>query len=151
MQDHWCVCVGGGGGGAERSKICQTLTTQAIFRPPRGSFWPFEIWLCLLLSADGTRLISIIGAINKRWKELFNQLLNRSSSVNISALYQFPEQPVEVEFDNPHSMDELKKALKQMSSGKAYGKDGILGEVCKALGEKVLYAFHSVIHHHLRR
>ena len=94
-----------------------------------------------MLSADGATLIKDKAAINMRWREHFSQLLNRPSSVDQSALDQVPQQQAIEELDNPPSMDEMKKAIKQMSCGKASGKDGIPAEVYKALSDEALQAW----------
>uniref|UniRef100_A0A5F8GDL9 Reverse transcriptase domain-containing protein n=1 Tax=Monodelphis domestica TaxID=13616 RepID=A0A5F8GDL9_MONDO len=49
------------------------------------------------------------------------------------------------QLDVPPSIEEVQKAIKQMSAGKAPGKDGIPTEVYKALNGKTLQAFHIVL------
>uniref|UniRef100_A0A5F8GJ83 Reverse transcriptase domain-containing protein n=1 Tax=Monodelphis domestica TaxID=13616 RepID=A0A5F8GJ83_MONDO len=83
--------------------------------------------------------------ISNGWKEHISQLLNRPSSVDQSALDQIPQNhPIE-QPDVPPSIEEVQKAIKQMSAGKAPGKDGIPTEVYKALTGKALQAFHIVL------
>ncbi|XP_047490690.1 uncharacterized protein LOC125040189 [Penaeus chinensis] len=108
-------------------------STKAVYSPPKSRSMP------------GVTLIKDKAAIRERWKEHFSQLLNRPSSVDQSVLDQIPQRPVIEEFDNVPSMEEVQKAIRQMSSGKAPGRDGIPAEVYKALSNEALQVFHSVL------
>ena len=119
--------------------------SKQFFSSLKTVYGPSKSGSAPLLSADRATLIKDKAAINIRWKEHFSQLLNHPSSVEQSALEQVPQQAVIVELDNPPSMDELKKAIKLMSCGKASGKDGIPAEVYKALSDEALQAFHSIL------
>lgn len=112
--------------------------TKAIYGPTKGASAP-------LLSADGTTIIKDKEGINARWLEHYSQLLNRPSSVNEEALRQIPQRPTVYELDQPPTKDELQKAINQMNSGKAPGKDGIPAEVYKALGITALEVFHDIL------
>ena len=111
---------------------------KAVYGPPKARSTP-------LLSADGVTLIKDKTAIRERWREHFSQLLNRPSLVDQTVLDHIPQRPIIEELDNAPSMEEVQKAIKQMSSGKAPGRDGIPAEVYKALSNEALQAFHSIL------
>ena len=110
---------------------------KAVYGPSRPTTTP-------LLSANGT-LLKEKSAINERWREHFSTLLNRPSSVSNDALEQIPQRPTIDSLDLPPTLDEVKKAISQTSSGKAPGMDGIPAEVYKATGPVALETFHSII------
>ena len=70
--------------------------------------------------------------------EHFHQRLNRPSSVDPSVLELIPQRAVIEELDDPPSLDEVRKAIKQMSNGKAPGRDGMSAEIFKALSNEAL-------------
>jgi len=113
-------------------------TIKAVYGPSRPNTTP-------LLSDNGT-LLKEKSAINERWREHFSTLLNRPSSVSNDALEQIPQRPTIDSLDLPPTLDEVKKAIHQTSSGKAPGMDGIPAEVYKATGPIALATFHSIIH-----
>ncbi|XP_045158982.2 uncharacterized protein LOC123524684 [Mercenaria mercenaria] len=106
---------------ADSNKSKQFFSSiKAVFGPSKSGFTP-------LLARDGTTHIKDKTGITNRWRE--------------------QQQPELTELDVSSTMDEIRKAIKQMSCGKAPGKDGIPAEVCKALSDDALSAsaFHSVL------
>ena len=98
-----------------------------------------------LLASDGSTLIKDQEGLSKDWQEQFRNLLNRPSSVDTGAMNQIPQQPIQDLLAEPPTMDEIKKAIHQTSSGRASGKDGIPAEIYKAAGPNALKAFHDVL------
>lgn len=49
--------------------------------------------------------------------------------------------------EQPPSLEELTKAIKQMHSDRASGKDGIQVEIEKAAGPGAIVVFHNVLMH----
>ena len=74
-----------------------------------------------MLSADGKELITDKNKIVERWEEHFDDVLNRPSSMNDAAIQCLPQKAINPELDIPPSEDEVAKAIKQMSCGKAPG------------------------------
>ncbi len=70
-----------------------------------------------------------------------NTSANCSTSHLQSAFDQIPQNPTLEQLDDPPSLAEVQRAIKQMSSG----KDGIPAELYKAHGEEALQAFHAVL------
>ena len=104
---------------------------KTIYGPPSSSASP-------LLNAEGTALLTDKGQILERWAEHFNSVLNRPSSINDEAITRLPQVAVNPDLDIPPSADEVAKAFKQMSSGKAAGNDAIPAEVYKSGGPALL-------------
>ena len=73
-------------------------------------------------------------AILERWAEHFNSVLNRPSSINQDAIDRLPQIECNVLLDEFPTVTETRKAVQQLSSGKAPGADAIPAEVYKAGG-----------------
>ena len=101
-----------------------------------------------LLSADGNTLLTDKDAILERWAEHFNSVLNRPSSINQDAIDRLPQIECNVLLDEFPTVTETRKAVQQLSSGKAPGADAIPAEVYKAGGlpmaEKLTELFHCM-------
>ena len=104
---------------------------QAVYGPQSAGSSP-------LLDINGTKLLTEKTQILERWAEDFNSVLNRPASINDEAINQLPQVEINHELDNIPSMEEVSKAIKQMSSGKAPGSDAIPAEVYKAGGPVML-------------
>ena len=84
----------------------------------------------------------------ERWAEHFNSVLNRPSNINEDAIDRLPQIECNVLLDEFPSVMETRKAVQQLSSGKAPGADAIPAEVYKAGGlpmaEKLTKLFHCM-------
>ena len=78
---------------------------------------------------DGTTLITDKPAILNRWTEHFSAVLNIPADINAEAIARLPHVKTNTDLDRPPSEDEVKKAIKQLSTGKAPGIDAIPAEV----------------------
>ncbi|XP_063594922.1 craniofacial development protein 2-like [Penaeus indicus] len=90
-----------------------------------------------LLSADGSTLLTDKKQILQRWAEHFHSMLNRLVGTNDEAVARLPQLATNQELDTPPTQEEVNKAIKQMTSGKAPGPDTILAEVFKMDGESI--------------
>ena len=85
---------------------------------------------------------------NSSWAEHFNSVLNRPSSINEDAIDRHPQIECNVLLDEFPTVMETRKAVQQLSSGKAPGADAIPAEVYKAGGlpmaEKLTELFHCM-------
>ncbi|PFX13771.1 Craniofacial development protein 2 [Stylophora pistillata] len=81
----------------------------------------------------------------KNSKMFFSTIKAVSSTVSNEALHQIPQRSTIDSPDLPPSMEQVQKAIKQTSSGKAPGKDGIPAEIYKAARQVTLNAFHSLL------
>ena len=91
-----------------------------------------------LLSANGTQLLTEKKRIMEKWAEHFDQVLNRPASINDEAVACVPEMKINQDLDNYHTEEEVRKAIKQLSCGKAPGSDAIPSEGYKAGGPVML-------------
>ena len=87
-----------------------------------------------ILSADGSKLITAKKGILERWAEHFNGVLNRSSKLNDEAIQRLLQVEINKDLDALSSVDEVARAIKHMSTGKAPGPDAIPAEILKSGG-----------------
>ena len=90
-----------------------------------------------LLSADGTTLISDKEKFLERWAEHFDTVVNRPSTINEEAIKRLPQVPVDESLADPPTEEEVSKAIKRLSTGKAPGADSIPAEIYAAGGAKL--------------
>ena len=88
---------------------------------------------------DGTTLITGKLAILNWWAEHFSAVLNRPADINAEAIARLPQVETNTDLERPPSEEEVKKAIKQLSSGKAPGADAIPFEVYKHGGDTLLH------------
>ena len=86
-------------------------------------------------------------AINKRFSEHFEQLLNRPSSIDPNALNDIPPRTVNEQLDDLPTEEEVTKAIDELQSGKAAGSDGIPPEVFKAGGPALVKSLTEFLCH----
>ena len=101
---------------------------RAVYGPKSSGSAPIR-------SLDGEKLHTDKAEILTRWAEHFNSLLNRPSSMSEEALDAIPQRQVLGELELPPSLHEVTKAIKQTSSGKSPGADGIPAEIYKHGGD----------------
>ena len=85
-------------------------------------------------------LIAINRPVNKilqRWVKHFDGVLNRPSSINYEAIERLPQVLVNTLLDAVPTLEEVRKAIRQLSSGKAPGSYAILDEIYKEGGTAV--------------
>ena len=82
-----------------------------------------------LLDSTGEHLITDKEKILERWREHFDNVLNRPSSVNEEAINRLPQVEINMSLAEVPTLDEVNKAISSLSNGKAPGADGIPAEV----------------------
>ena len=82
-----------------------------------------------LLKSDGSQLLTEKSAIFDRWTEHFENVLNRPSTINEAAIALIPQVETNFSLDEPLTEEEVLKAIKLLSGGKAPGTDAILAEI----------------------
>ena len=70
--------------------------------------------------------------------EHFSAVLNRPADINVEAIARLPHVETNTDLDRPPSEEEVKKAIKQLSTGKAPGADAIPADVYKHGGGALL-------------
>ncbi|XP_076035382.1 uncharacterized protein LOC143021658 [Oratosquilla oratoria] len=111
--------------------------TKRFYDALKAVYGPQSSVSSLLLSANGSTLLTEKKLILERWAEHFNNVLNRPVQINVEAIARLPQVPTNNDLDDPPSEDEVRQAIKQMSTGKAPGSDAIPAEVYKS-GELVI-------------
>ncbi|KAL8594800.1 hypothetical protein ACOMHN_047517 [Nucella lapillus] len=106
---------------------------REVYGPPQRSAAPIR-------NLQG-ELLTDNEAINRRWSEHFEQLLNRPSSIDPSIIEQIQSRPLQMELDDPLTKDEVARAIAQLQCGKSAGPDGIPPEVFKAGSQLLIQKF----------
>ena len=102
---------------------------KKFFDALKTIYGPQSSGTTLLLSADGTSLLTDKEAILKRWAEHFDGVLKRPSSINDEAINRLPQGECNPLLDELPTVSETVKAIKLLSSGKAPGSDAIPAEI----------------------
>ena len=95
-------------------------------------------------SAHGT-LLTEKSDIIQRWSDHFNQLLNRPSQIDQLVIQDMPQRPILAFLDDPPTLVETQKAIKQLQAGKAPGPDGIPPEIYKEGGDAVQFKLNELL------
>nr|VZI43015.1 unnamed protein product [Spirometra erinaceieuropaei] len=74
----------------------------------------------------------------QRWTEHFRDVLNRPSAISDSAIARLPQVETKVDLDLPPSLQEIIRALQQLSSRKAPRSDAIPAEIYKHGGLQLM-------------
>ena len=139
MKDAWWM---------ERGKELQGAAdrhdTKALYEGLRRIYGPKSRGISPLLSADGRTVLRDQQSIMARWVEHFDSVLNRVSTISDEAIDRIPQRPTIVELDESPSFDEVKAAVKQLSSGKSAGSDGIPPEIFKHCGATATSHLHGL-------
>ena len=90
-----------------------------------------------LFDLDGNTVIKEPTFITERWAQHSNQLLKRQSTISEDAIAEVSKRPVIKELDKLPTVNETIKAIKQLSSGKTPGEDGIPPDVYKYGGDEL--------------
>jgi len=96
---------------------------------------------CAPLKSSNGEVIQDKAKQLERWVEHYSQLYDHENLVSATVLdiESLPNMP---EVDNTPTLEELLGAIKDISSGKAPGSDGIPAEVFKCGGDQL----HNVLH-----
>ncbi|KAK4294773.1 hypothetical protein Pmani_032624 [Petrolisthes manimaculis] len=135
MQDAWLSAKAD-----EIQEHADNHDVRKFYDALRAVYGPQSSGSSPLLSSDGTTLLNDKKQILYRWAEHFNSVLNRPSTINDEAINQLRQEPINEELDIPPSSEEVSKAIKQLSSGKAPGPDSIPAEVYISGGPTLLDA-----------
>ena len=99
----------------------------------------------LPMSVDDSTIFRDKEGSRRGWQEHFNQLPNRTSTVDQEVLQQIPQKPLLEDLDMSPGVDEAETAIKDMNCGTAPGADRIPAELYKALDTTAFNAFHDIL------
>ena len=66
---------------------------------------------------------------HKRWAEHFNDVLNRPSTISLTAFDEVTQHPIIHELEAHPNITETTQAIMELTSGKAAGSDAIAAEI----------------------
>lgn len=143
MQDQWF---------SEKADAIQEYADRKdmknFYSAIRTIYGPTSSGSSPLLSADGNTLISDKEKILERWAEHFDSVLNRPSNINDEVIARLPQVPTDHSLADPPSEEEVDKAIKRLSPGKAPGADSIPAEIYTcggpALTERLTSLFNTM-------
>ena len=133
MQDTWYSKKA-----EEIQGYADSHNTKRFYDALKTVYGPQSTGSSPLLTADGTQLLTEKKQILDRWAEHFDQVLNRPATINDEAIARLPQVETNKDLDNPPTEEEVRKAVKQLSCGKAPGSDAIPAEVYKAGGPALM-------------
>ena len=117
--------------------LCQSIQLSAdlgnireMYEGMKRAFGPSTVKSAPLKSAEG-QIINDRTKQMERWAEHFQELYSRVTTVTDSALEKARALPEMDELDAPPTMDELRKGIGSLASGKAPGSDNIPPEVVR--------------------
>ena len=132
MQDSWLSTKA-----EEIQGYADRQDTRRFYNALKAVYGPQPSGSSPLLSADRSALLTDKKQILERWADHFNSVLNRPAAINDEAIARLPQLAINQELDVPPSNEEVNKAIKQMTSGKAPGPDAIPAELYKMGGEAI--------------
>ena len=127
MQDEWLEKKD-----VEIETYAATKNPRMFFSAIKEVYGPTKPRSIPLLPADDSTLHKEKSSINSRWREHFSTLLHRPSTLDPTVLDQIPQKPLITSLDLPPTIDEVSKGIRQTSSGKSPGMDGIPAEIFKS-------------------
>ncbi|XP_060761994.1 succinate dehydrogenase cytochrome b560 subunit, mitochondrial isoform X1 [Neoarius graeffei] len=137
MQDSWLNAKAG-----KIQGYADMNDMRNFYNSLKEVYGPSSLGSFPLLSTDGTTLITEKDKILERWAKRFDSVLNRPSTINDEAIARLPQIPVNETLDAVPTLEEIQKAIRQLSSSKAPGSDSIPAELYKeggsALTDKLL-------------
>ena len=143
MQDSWLAAKAD-----EIQKFADTHDSKRFYDALKAVYGPQSSNTSPLLNVDGTTLITDKPAILNRWADHFSAVLNRPADINAEAIAHLPQVETNTDLDRPPSEEEVKNAIKQLSTGKAPGADAIPAEVYKHGGDTLLLLAHHTYGRH---
>ena len=117
----------------EIQMYADTRNTKMFYSSLKEVYGPKQLSTAPIKNLEG-ELLTDNEAIDKRFAEHFEQLLNRPSAINSEAISEIPARTVNNQLDDLPTEQEVTKAIDELQSGKAAGPDGIPPEVFKAGG-----------------
>ena len=139
MQNNWWTNKA-----AELQQFFEENDSKSFFNALKEVYGPTAPARSPLRSADGECLLTDDGAVMDRWREHFQELLNRPSSADPDVVTKIPQRPVVHAMDNPPTVDEIRKAIAHLRSGKAPGQDGIPPEIYKVAETTITPRLHAL-------
>ncbi|XP_064080601.1 uncharacterized protein LOC135197466 [Macrobrachium nipponense] len=118
---------------------------RSLFSGMKTIFGPSPQGLAPLRSQNGTRLLKNNNEILCRWKEHFEELLNRDPVIDEDVLQQLPCLPLDMTLAVVPTLEEVELDIFSMKNNKAAGPDNIPAEIYKYGGPTLHRQLHQLI------
>ena len=127
----------------EAEKAAQTGNMKSVYDVTKKLCKDQSKNIGVVKNKDGT-ILSKESEIRERWKEHFNEVLNRPEPTYPAVHFDNNQEALDIEMGTP-SKDEIRMALRDMKCGKAPGVDNITAELLKADIETSVDKIHKTI------
>lgn len=107
MKNEWCKAE-------ELQGYVEAHMSRAFYNGLKAVYGPRCSGANPILSAYGSILHTTPNEILRRWKEHFQQLLNRPSTVDSAAIERLEQHPIRQDLDGPPTFIELQRVLKSL-------------------------------------
>jgi len=107
MKNEWCKAE-------ELQGYVEAHMSRAFYNGLKAVYGPRCSGANPILSAYGSILHTTPNEILRRWKEHFQQLLNRPSTVDCAAIERLEQHPIRQDLDGPPTFIELQRVLKSL-------------------------------------
>ena len=131
MQDTWWKERA-----AELQNSADSRDFKTFYQGLKAVYGPVHKASPSVRSKEGV-LITDPSKVLDRWAEHFQGVLNQDTDFDMSVLHELRQYDVDEDLDDIPTLEEVQKSIKQLSSGKAPGADGIPPEIYKHGGEAV--------------
>ncbi|XP_076464785.1 uncharacterized protein LOC143296639 [Babylonia areolata] len=109
--------------------------TKRFYNVLKAVYGPQSSGSSLLLNTDGAQLLTEKEQILEQWAEHFKKVLNHPANINDEAIARLPQVDINEDLNTLPTEDEFRKAVKQLSCGKAPGSNAIPAESMWNVGE----------------
>lgn len=120
--------------------------TKQLYASLKTVYGPRQTGSIPVRSADN-QLLTEPDLIINRWAEHFQDVLNQPSTFDTSVLNEIPDWDTNNDLDVPPTLAETLTAIKQLSSNKAPGADGLPAEIYMSGGTTVAMKLTEIFKH----
>ena len=138
MKNTWWNTVA-----TDLQKAADRKDYSTFYQGLKAVFGPKHKASSAIKSKDGV-LITEPAQVMVRWSEHFNGVLNQDSAFDKSVLDDIPQRGVNQSLDDPPTLKEVLASIKQLTSGKAPGADGIPPDIYKHGGKSIAVELHKL-------
>ena len=118
---------------------------KTLYQGLKAVYGPRHTTYPSVKSKDGKTVITDPAKILDRWVEHFDGVLNQASDFDRSVLNDIPQWEINTGLADPPTLKEVEDSIKQLTSGKAAGPDGVPPDIYKhggpALKRQLLVLF----------
>ena len=144
MQNTWWQARA-----AELQAAADHRDFKTFYQGLKAVYGPSYKATAAIKSKDGVMLTEPAQVLD-RWAEHFNGVLNQDSEFDMSILDEIPQWDVNMSLAALPTLDEVMASIKQLTSGKSPGDDGIPPDIYKhggtAVAEELLELFTKIWH-----